>query len=97
MARKVDNVEFAKNLIEKVSAGVKEENRRDDGSVEVRLTTEDIKNGLNIKVLRKDTKQKLQEDLQTCGLAVEACPTAVIRVTIPKDQLQCDVIDYKDL
>lgn len=71
--------------------------RLENGSVEISVEDDNIKEILGKKVLRGNTKERLCKDLNDAGLEAKVCPTNDIRLVIPKDKIDCKTIKYSEL
>jgi len=84
--------DFRCNLIRSVKK--KSSNLNQD--VMVKITKDDIKDGLGRQRLKKVTIEKLKKDFEKSGLRVDDCDNDLC-VTIPVDKLKSNVFTYKEL
>lgn len=87
---------FIEDIVSKAKK-VDESQKEQNGSVEIKISDNDIKNILNRKRLKKGLKENLVKDLQNSNLKASSCDTNSLCVTIPKEKIEKKIIKYSDI
>jgi len=92
--------DYSKILIEKIvstSRTVDKEQRNSNGSLEIKVSDNDIKDILGRKRLRQGLKDNLVNDLNSAGLKALNCDTDSLCITIPKEKIDKKILKYSDI
>lgn len=87
---------FLENIVSKAKT-VDEEKRNSDGSLEIKISDNDIKSILERKRLRGGLKENLIKDLESANCKATTCDTNSLCVTIPKEKMEKEIMKYSDL
>ncbi len=91
-----ESKKFLEDIISKVKS-IAPDDRLEDGSVEISVNDNDIKDILSKKVLRGSVKTTIEKDLITAGLDVKICANDDMKIIVPKDKIECKTIRYSDI
>lgn len=92
--------DYSKLFIEDIVSKAKKvdaSNKNDDGSIEIKISNNDIKNILDRKRLKKGLKENLIKDLNNSNIKAKTCETEAICVVIPKEKIEKKIIKYSDI
>lgn len=91
---------YSKKFIEDIVSKAKKvdkKDKNDNGSLEIKISNNDIRNILDRKRIRKSLKDNLVKDLDNANIQVNICDTNSLCVTIPKDKIEDKIIKYSDI
>lgn len=92
--------DYSKIFLEEVVSTAKtvdKEERNNKGSLELKLSDNDIKNILGRKRLRKGLKNNLIEDLNSANVTASECDTNSLCIIIPEEKLDKKILKYSDI
>lgn len=76
---------------------VSEENKNEDGSLEIKVSDDDLKEILGRKRLRESLKDNIFKDFNEKNITTKKCDTDSLCIIIPKEKMEKKIINYKDL
>jgi hypothetical protein len=71
--------------------------KKDDGSLEIKISNSDIKSILGRQRIRKGLRDNLVKDLNSSNIKTSSCDSNSLCVIIPKDKLEKTIIKYNDI
>ena len=87
---------FVEELVSKAKKVDKSE-RDSNGSLEIKVSDNDIKNIVGRKRLRQGLKANLIKDLEGTNFKASECDTNSLCIIIPKEKLDKKIINYSDI
>jgi hypothetical protein len=76
---------------------VPQENRNTDGSLEIKVSDNDLKKISGRKRLRESLKNNIFNDLNEKDITTKKCDTDSLCIIIPKEKMGKQIINYKDI
>ncbi len=92
--------DYSKIFIEEMvstARTVDKKERHSNGSLEIKISDEDIKDILGRKRLRQGLKKNLIKDLASANVKASECDTNSLCIIIPKEKLDKKILKYSDI